>query len=85
MGARGISAVSVKRFLLSLLLGAAIFIAGVVVGRFIMPRKVDITVIDITDLVEIIERYNESKSELEKIKFWNEKAIVEPEPEEEKK
>jgi len=50
-----------------------------------MPRTVNITVIDIRDLVEIIERYNESKSEIEKIKFWNEKAIVKPKPEEEKK
>jgi len=76
---------SLKRFFLALLIGAVIFIAGVAVGRFGMPRKVEITVIDINDLVDIIERYNEMKHELEKIKFWNEQAIIGPEPEEENK
>ena len=75
---------SLKTFLIVLLIAALIFIAGVAVGRFVMPRKIEITVINIKDLVEIIERYNESKSELEKIRFWNEQAIK-PEPEEEKK
>ena len=75
---------SLKRFFLALLIGAVIFIAGVAVGRFGMPRKVEITVIDIKDLVDIIERYNESKHEFEKIKFWNEQAIK-PGPEEEEK
>ncbi|MBA7465193.1 hypothetical protein ES707_00355 [subsurface metagenome] len=73
-----------KRFFIILLIAVACFLAGVVVGRFIMPRKVEIVMIDIKDLVDIIERYNESKSELEKIKFWNEHAI-EPEPEKEEK
>lgn len=73
-----------KRFFIILLLAAVCFLAGVAVGRFVMPRKVDITVINIKDLVEIIERYNESKSELEKIKFWNKHAIK-PGPEEEEK
>jgi len=74
-----------KKFLTILFIAAGFFIAGVLVGRFVMPRKVEITVINIKDLVDIIERYNKSKSELEKIKFWNEKVIVEPEPEKEKK
>lgn len=76
---------SVKRFLVYLLIAALIFVAGVAVGRFVMPRRIDITVIDIRDLVEIIERYNETKHEFEKIKKWNEQAIVEPESKEEKK
>jgi len=50
-----------------------------------MPRKVHITVVNIKDLVEIIERYNEMKHELEGIEEWNEQAIVKPEPEEEEK
>ena len=74
-----------KRFFIILLVVAICFLAGVAVGRFVMPRKIEITVIDIKDLVEIIERYNESKLELEKIKFWNDKVIVKPKPEEEKK
>ena len=77
--------VSVKRFLVSLLIVALIFVAGVAVGRFVMPRRVYITVVNIKDLVEIIERYNETKHEFKKIKEWNEQAIVEPEPKEEKK
>jgi len=71
-----------KKFFIILLIAAGCFLAGVVVGRFVMPRKVEITVIDIKDLVDIIERYNESKHELEKIKLWNEQAIK-PEPGEE--
>ena len=70
-----------KRWLVTLLIVTLIFIAGVAVGRFVMPRKVYITVINIKDLVEIIERYNETKYEFEKIKEWNENAIIEPEPE----
>lgn len=76
---------SLKRYIGVLLVAAVFFIGGVVVGRFVMPRRVDITVIDIRDLVEIIERYNETKHEYEKIKEWNEQAIVEPESKEEKK
>lgn len=71
-----------KKFFLALLIAATFFVAGVAVGRFVMPRQVHITVINIKDLVDVIERYNESKSELEKIKFWNENAIIEPEPKE---
>jgi len=73
-----------KRFFLSLFVATVFFIAGVLVGKFVMSRKVHITVINIKDLVDITERYNESKYELEKIKLWNEDAIIEPEPEEEK-
>jgi len=72
---------SLKRFFLALLIGAVIFIAGVAVGRFGMPRKVEITVINIKDLVDIIERYNEAKHELEKMREWNREAIIEPEKE----
>jgi len=70
-----------KRFFLILLIATVFFIAGVLVGKFVMSRKVHITVINIKDLVDIIERYNESKYELEKIKEWNEEALVEPEEE----
>ena len=70
-----------KRFFLILLIAAVFFIAGVAVGRFVMPRKIEITVIDINDLVDIIERYNETKYEFERIKEWNEEAVIEPEPE----
>lgn len=68
-----------KKFLIILLIATVFFVAGVAVGRFVMPRKIEITVIDINDLVDIIERYNEAKYELEKIKKWNEEAIVESE------
>jgi len=71
-----------KRFFIILLLAAVCFLAGVAVGRFVMSRPVHIVVIDINDLVEIIERYNESKYELEKIKEWNEQVIVKPGEEE---
>ena len=74
-----------KRFFIILLVAAVFFIAGVLVGRFVMPRKVEITVIDINDLAEIIEKYNEIKYEFEKIKEWNKEAMVKPEPEEENK
>jgi len=73
-----------KRFFLGLLIATVFFIAGVLVGKFVMSRKVHITVVNIKDLVDIIERYNEAKSELEKIKLWNENAII-PAPEEEGK
>jgi len=73
-----------KRFLTVLLIAAIFFIAGFVVGRFVMPRKVHITVIDINKLVNIIERYNEAKCELDKIREWNEQAITESEQEEQR-
>lgn len=76
---------SLKRFLAILLVVAVFFIGGVIVGRFIMPRKIEITVIDIKDLVDIIERYNEAKYEFERIKEWNELTVVKPSPEERKK
>lgn len=74
-----------KRWLVTLLIVTLIFIAGVAVGRFVMPRKIEITVINIKDLVKVTERYNEAKYEFEKIKDWNEDVIIEPEPEEEEK
>jgi len=73
-----------KRFFLALIIATVFFIAGVLVGKFVMSRKVHIMVINIKDLVDIIERYNEAKWELEKIKLWNEDTIIEPEPKEEK-
>lgn len=74
-----------KRWLVTLLIAVGCFLVGVAVGRFVMPRKADITVIDIRDLVEIIERYSEASHEFDKIKEWNKQAIVEPESKEEKK
>ena len=71
-----------KRFFIILAMATICFLAGVAIGRFVMPRKVHITVINIKDLVEIIEKYNEMKYELEGIKEWNEQAIIEPGPEE---
>ena len=76
---------SLKRFFVALLIVTVFFIAGMLVGRFVMPREIHITVIDIKDMVDIIERYNELKYELERIKEWNEQAIIEPESEERKK
>ena len=72
---------TLKRWLMTLLIATVFFLAGVAVGRFVMPRKINIMVINIKDLVEIIERYNETKYEFEKIKEWNENAITKPEPE----
>lgn len=74
-----------KKFSIVLLAAAVFFIAGVLVGRFVMPRKVTIVMVDIKDLVEIIERYNEMKYEFDRIRGWNEDAIIIPEPEEEGK
>ncbi len=74
-----------KRFLAALFIAAVVFVAGLLVGRFVMPRTLVIVTIDIKELVEIIERYNETKWEIEKIKEWNEDVIIEPEPEEEGK
>ena len=76
---------SLKRFLAVLLIAAIFFMAGVLVGRFVMPRKVYITVIDIKDMVDVIERYNELKYEFEKIKEWNKETVMELAPEEENK
>jgi len=73
-----------KRFFVILFIAAIFFIAGMAVGRFVMPRKVEIAVIDIKDLVEIVERYNEAKCEFDKIREWNEQAITESEQEEQR-
>jgi len=76
---------SLKRFLVALFIAAVFFVTGVLVGRFVMPKEIHINVIDVKDMVDVIERYNELKYELEKIKEWNKKAIAEPAPEEENK
>jgi len=76
---------SLKRFFVALLIATVFFIAGMLVGRFVMPREIHITVIDVKDMVEIIERYNELKYEFEKIKEWNEEAVTESASEEENK
>jgi len=73
---------NMRRFLIILLTAAIFFIAGFVVGRFVMPRQVYITVVDINKLVDIIERYNEAKYEFERIREWNEEAMVAPQEEE---
>ena len=76
---------SLKRFLVALLIAVAFFIVGMLVGRFVMPREIHITVIDVKDMVEVIERYNELKYEFEKIKEWNEEAVTESVSKEENK
>jgi len=73
---------NIKRFITILLIAAVFFIAGFAMGRFVMPRQVHITVVDINKLVDIIERYNEAKYDLERIKEWNEETMIEPEDEE---
>lgn len=73
---------SLKRYIGILLIATVFFVTGVLVGRFVMPRQIQVTVVDVKDLVEIIERYNELKYELEKIKEWNKDAVTESAPEE---
>jgi len=73
---------SLKRFFVILFIAVIFFVAGVLVGRFVMPRTVVMITIDIKEVVDIIERYNEAKWEFEEIKKWNENAIIESEPEE---
>lgn len=72
---------SLKKYIGFLLIAAIFFVAGVLVGRFVMPRTIEITVIDIKELVEVIERYNKAKYEFDKIKTWNEDAVIGLEPE----
>ena len=72
---------SLKRFLAFLLIATIFFMAGVLVGRFVMPREIHITVIDVKDMVDVIERYNKLKYELKEIKEWNEQAVVKSEEE----
>ncbi len=55
---------SLKRFFVALLIAVVFFIVGMLVGRFVMPREIHITMIDVKDMVDIIERYNELKYEL---------------------
>ena len=71
-----------KKFLAVLLIAAVCFLAGVLVGKFVMSRKIVINVVNIKDLVEVIEKYNELKYDLEKIREWNEQMFAEPVPEE---
>jgi len=74
-----------KKYLAVLLVATVCFLAGVLVGRFVMKRETIINVVDIKDLVEIIERYNKTKYEIERMKEWNENAVIVPPPEKEKK
>jgi len=74
-----------KRFLAVLLIATVSFLAGMFVGKFAMSRKIVINVVDLKELVEVIERYNEAKYELERIKEWNEHVVTDPPPEEGKK
>ena len=71
-----------KKYLAVLLIAAVCFLAGVLVGKFVMSRKIVINVVNIKDLVEVIEKYNELKYDLEKIREWNEQMFAEPVPEE---
>ena len=74
-----------KKFLAVLLIAAVCFLAGVLVGKFVMSRKIVINVVDAKELVEIIERYNKAKYEFEKIKEWNKNVVLESKPEKVKK
>ena len=74
-----------KKFLAVLLIAAVCFLAGVFVGRFVMSREIVIHVVDVKELVEIIERYNEVKYERERMKEWNEGVVMDPQPQEGKK
>lgn len=83
---------SFRRFIVSLLAAALIFIAGVVVGRFVLSPSAEIVVIDVEKLAVLIEKYNmmadEIRAEFEAMKEWNENALIEPpevQPEEEEK
>jgi len=67
-----------KKFLAILLITVICFLAGVLVGRFVMSRKIVINVVDIKELVEVIERYNEAKYEFERMKEWNEGVVKDP-------
>lgn len=75
---------TLKRFLSYCLVTAIGILIGFCVGRFVMPRKFHITVININDLVKVIEKYNALKYEFKEIDEWNEQAITEK-PEEERK
>jgi len=82
--------VTLKRFLISALLAALIFIGGVLVGKHILSAPVEIVVIDVDKLVWLMEKYNtladEIKKEMAKIKEWNDQALSkEPSTKEEEK
>jgi len=74
-----------KKYLAILLIATVCFLAGVFVGRFVMSRKIVINVVDVKELVEIIERYNEVKYEVERMKEWNKGAVMDPLAQEAKK
>jgi len=71
-----------KRFLISLFIVALIFVAGTVVGKFVLSPPVEIVVIDVDKLVWLMEKYNvladEIREEFEAMKTWNENALIEP-------
>jgi len=74
--------VTLKRFLISALLAALIFIGGVLVGKHILSAPVEIVVIDVDKLVWLMEKYNtladEIKKEMAKMREWNERALTDP-------
>jgi len=81
-----------KRFFLTLLAGALIFIMGVIVGKYILSSSVEIVVVDVEKLAVLIEKYNAQadkiREEFKAMKEWNKNALVEPPkplPKEEKK
>ena len=73
---------SMKRFLLSSLLAALIFIAGAMVGKYILSPPVEIMVLDVDALSTLIEKYNDQadkiREEFKAMKEWNENALVDP-------
>lgn len=73
---------SVKHFLISLLIAFAVFISGVLVGKYVLSPPVEIVVVDVDALATLIEKYNvqaeEIKKEFAKMKTWNENAMTEP-------
>lgn len=80
---------SVKRFLISLLIAALIFIAGVLVGKHVLSPSIEIMVVDAEKLSWLIEKYNvqaeEIKKDMAKMKEWNENALIEEPGKEDKK
>jgi len=75
--------VRIKRFLGYCIIIIIAFCLGIVMGKYFLSRQVHITVVDINKLVDIIERYNEAKYDLERMKEWNDEAVIKP-PEEER-
>ena len=71
-----------KRFLIILLVAAVFFIAGVLVGRFILLPTVEIVVVDVDALTTLIEKYNAQADKIRKefkaMEEWNENSLIEP-------